>query len=75
MPNISLLTVSDTRTLNDDKSGDVLKQKYWSGHFLYERKIVEDDVMKIQILQKNGLKTLKLKLLFQLGALVSREEM
>ena len=40
--NISLLTVSDTRTLNDDKSGDVLKTKIIdSGHFCMKEKLLK----------------------------------
>ena len=46
---IALLTVSDTRDLDQDKSGDLLKQKVvGSGHKLKDRKIVTDDIRKIQ---------------------------
>ena len=46
---IALLTVSDTRDLDQDKSGDLLKQKIVSsGHKLKDRKIVTDDISKIQ---------------------------
>ena len=38
---IALLTVSDTRDLDQDKSGDLLKQKVvGSGHKLKDRKII-----------------------------------
>ena len=46
---IALLTVSDTRSLVQDKSGDLLKQKIIdSGHKLQDRKLVIDDIKKIQ---------------------------
>ncbi|MDE0765974.1 MAG: molybdopterin-binding protein [Amylibacter sp.] len=41
---IAVLTVSDTRTLKDDRSGDVLAERILSsGHILVDRKIVIDD--------------------------------
>ena len=41
---IGVLTVSDTRTLKDDRSGDVLAERILSsGHILVDRKIVIDD--------------------------------
>ena len=46
---ISLLTVSDTRKLDNDKSGDLLQERIQkSGHQLIERSIVEDDINKIR---------------------------
>ena len=48
--NIAVLTVSDTRTLGDDKSGDTLVHRIeGAGHIAVDRKIVRDD--------KNDLKT------------------
>jgi molybdopterin adenylyltransferase len=42
--NIAVLTVSDTRTLADDRSGDTLVERLSSaGHFLADRKICTDD--------------------------------
>ena len=42
--NIAVLTVSDTRTLADDRSGDTLVERLTSaGHFLADRKICTDD--------------------------------
>jgi len=42
--NIAVLTVSDTRTLDDDKSGDTLVARLTdAGHKLGDRKIVRDD--------------------------------
>lgn len=46
--NIAVLTVSDTRTLKDDKSGDMLVDRIaGAGHVLVDRAIVADDVKKI----------------------------
>ncbi|MFN3172012.1 MAG: molybdenum cofactor biosynthesis protein B [Hyphomicrobiales bacterium] len=46
--NIAVLTVSDTRTLDDDKSGDVLVDRLEKAdHNLADRAIVTDDVSAI----------------------------
>jgi molybdenum cofactor biosynthesis protein B len=46
--NIAVLTVSDTRTLQDDKSGDVLADRLvQSGHHLADRAICRDDAAAI----------------------------
>lgn len=46
---IAVMTVSDTRTLADDRSGDTLVQRLTgAGHRLAARAIVTDDVEKIQ---------------------------
>lgn len=46
---IAVLTVSDTRQLADDRSGQVLVDRLTeSGHELAARSIVTDDVAKIQ---------------------------
>ena len=45
---IAVLTVSDTRTLSDDKSGDLLVAKLnEAGHVLIRRQIIQDNVDKI----------------------------
>ena len=42
--NISILTVSDSRTIENDKSGDLLIERIKAtGHTLADRKIVKDD--------------------------------
>jgi len=42
--NIAVLTVSDTRTLEDDRSGDTLASRLTeAGHFLADRKVCKDD--------------------------------
>ena len=46
---IAVLTVSDTRTLDDDKSGKVLTDRLTAaGHALADRAIVTDEVAAIQ---------------------------
>ncbi|MFE0755592.1 molybdenum cofactor biosynthesis protein B [Inquilinus sp. NPDC058860] len=47
--NIALLTVSDTRTAADDKSGDTLAERIAAaGHAVRERRIVKDDQAAIE---------------------------
>lgn len=46
---IAVITISDTRTLADDKSGETLVQRIQSaGHHLAERRIVKDDIRQIR---------------------------
>jgi molybdenum cofactor biosynthesis protein B len=46
--NIAILTVSDSRTLDTDTSGDVLSERIQAaGHKLADRKLVSDDVDSI----------------------------
>jgi len=46
---IALLTVSDTRSLKDDKSGDILsKFVATSNHSLTDRHLVKDDIYEIR---------------------------
>ncbi|MBS3648304.1 molybdenum cofactor biosynthesis protein B [Pseudaminobacter sp. 19-2017] len=46
---IAVLTVSDTRTLADDKSGQTLADRIIeAGHILADRAVVSDDVEKIR---------------------------
>ena len=46
--NIAILTVSDSRTMADDKSGDTLVGRLnEAGHNLVDRAIVKDDVAAI----------------------------
>lgn len=45
----TVLTISDTRTLNDDKSGDILTHSLTAaGHQLADRQIVKDDIYAIR---------------------------
>ncbi len=46
--NIAVLTVSDTRTLQDDKSGNILAHRIeGAGHIIVDRAIIKDDVNDI----------------------------
>ena len=46
--NFAILTISDTRSLSEDKSGDFLSQRIQSsGHFVKAREITTDDEEKI----------------------------
>ena len=51
--NIAIITISDTRVLTNDKSGDVLSQRVTdSGHKVISRDIVKDEFDNISILFK-----------------------
>ena len=57
--NIGVVTISDTRTLKNDKSGDFLKERIKNfGHNITKRIIIKDDVKLIKDtflkLSKNG---------------------
>lgn len=48
---IALLTISDTRTHADDRSGQVLEQRVGDGgHIIHDRQIVRDDIYQIRAL-------------------------
>ena len=47
--NIAVLTISDSRTESDDKSGNTLVERIESaGHIVFEKKIVADDIYQIR---------------------------
>jgi molybdopterin adenylyltransferase len=47
--NIAVITISDTRTSADDKSGDTLATRITgAGHTLIDRSIVKDDIRQIR---------------------------
>ena len=65
---ISLLTISDTRSLDNDKSGNLLEEKVIeSGHFLFDRKIVRDEILEIQRVSKNWIKDPKVEIIISTG--------
>ena len=46
---IAVLTISDTRTETDDKSGSILTGRISAaGHTVYEKKIVTDDIYQVR---------------------------
>lgn len=55
--NIAILTVSDTRTLADDKSGQTLQERIAAaGHSVSDRQITRDDIAKIRRIVKAWVK-------------------
>lgn len=65
---IAVLTVSDTRTLATDKSGDTLALRIKeAGHTLSDRQIVKDDVRAIRALVRKWLKRADLDVVISTG--------
>ena len=58
MPDIrvALLTISDSRTLADDKSGDLLAGFIAADNHLADRKLVPDDIYAIRAQSPSGLR-------------------
>jgi hypothetical protein len=72
--NIAVLTISDTRTLENDKSGDYLKEALTSvGHNLYDRDLVKDDIYQQRAVVSRSMlvSTFALGLSFALPAISS----
>ena len=66
--NIALLTVTDTRTLKDDKSGAILKNKISdANHNLVDRKICKDNKKEIKKIIKNWLKKKNIDVIITTG--------
>lgn len=52
--NIAILTISDTRTEDDDTSGKTLVERVENaGHRIFEKKIVKDDIYQIRAVVSN----------------------
>ena len=65
---IALLTISDTRRIEDDKSGDLLEKKVLeSGHILFDRKIVKDEVLEIQEVSNKWIKNSEVEIIISTG--------
>ena len=65
---IALLTVSDTRVLENDNSGNLLADRIeGSGHVLFDRKIVKDDVFDIQKISKQWIKCSNVEVIISTG--------
>ncbi len=66
--NIALLTVTDTRTLDTDKSGNILEKKIKKAkHRLIERKICKDNKNEIKKIIKKWLKKKKIDVIITTG--------
>ena len=66
--NIALLTVTDTRTKANDKSGEILVQKIKeSNHILFDRQIVKDEKEKIKKILLQQLKKDNLDVILTTG--------
>ena len=66
--NIALLTVTDTRTLKDDKSGAILTNKISeANHNLVDRKICKDNKKDIKKIIKNWLKKQNIDVIITTG--------
>ena len=64
--NIALLTVTDTRTIDTDKSGAILVKKIKEqNHKLVDRKIVKDEKEEIKKVLSDWLKNNELDVLSQ----------
>ena len=64
----ALLTVSDTRVIDNDKSGNLLANKIeQSGHILFDRKIVNDEVLSIQKISKKWIKNPNIEVIISTG--------
>ena len=69
--NIALLTVTDTRTFDNDKSGAILVEKIKaSNHNLLDRKICKDNKDEIIVILKDWLQNEKLDVIITTGELV-----
>ena len=66
--NIALLTVTDTRTIDTDKSGAILVKKIKEqNHKLVDRKIVKDEKKEIKNIISNWLKNRELDVIITTG--------
>ena len=66
--NITVVTISDTRDLDNDKSGDVLEKRVIkSNHKLISREIVKDDFDKISQLFLNLINNKKIDVIISTG--------
>ncbi len=66
--NIALLTVTDTRTIENDKSGAILVKKIQeANHNLFERKICKDSKIQIKKILKDWIKIKKIDVIITTG--------
>ncbi len=66
--NIGVLTVSDTRTMDNDSSGDLLEKRIKrSGHFLVARSIVPDEKKQILKILKDWVANKEIDVILSTG--------
>ena len=66
--NIALLTVTDTRTFDNDKSGEILVKKIkTANHNLLDRKLCKDNKDEIVLILKEWLKNEKIDVIITTG--------
>jgi len=66
--NIALLTVTDTRTIDNDKSGGILVNKIQeANHNLIDRKICKDNKNEIVVILKDWLKSSEIDVIITTG--------
>ena len=66
--NIALLTVTDTRTFDNDKSGSILVKKIEeANHNLFDRKICKDNKDEIIVILRDWLKVEKIDVIITTG--------
>ena len=66
--NIAVLTISDTRTLENDGSGDILiKRLKEAGHILVDRAIIKDEVQMIVLKLREWIENKKIDIVITSG--------
>lgn len=66
--NIALLTVSDTRTAENDTSGDILAARISeAGHQLTERRIMTDDILSLRVAFEDWIQSNKVDVIISTG--------
>ena len=66
--NIAIVTVSDTRTLQNDKSGDTIEKRVLdAGHNCISRTLVKDDIDKIKEILKELINNLEIDVVITTG--------
>ena len=66
--NIAVLTISDTRNLENDRSGDILlKRLKEAGHILFERAIIKDEVQMIVLKLREWIENTKIDVVITSG--------
>jgi molybdenum cofactor biosynthesis protein B len=66
--NVAVITISDTRTTDNDKSGDVLEKRVTdAGHKVLSREIVQDEFKKITSLFSNLIKNKNIDVIISTG--------